>query len=233
VNGVQFPLNVGSQITSAIPGTASITYQGATIGNQTVNWNTTLDYTTSGGIALNTVKQSFSTTGNQQITQPYTSDGGALAISAQINNAGAKDTATVYVTGTQVQNSTISSWLNSSLGYTGATSTLFSLIASDESSDDQFLTFTNPNYPITPEWPNECPKTTHPAHPAGWCIGLLMTETKNTDCPQTGMANGWDLMQNSQSGLCVFGGKVTRVLAIQKSEQTGHIKSPCFELEPN
>ncbi len=188
--------------------TNPITFNATTPNSPSLSWTLNLSYTTTGGKCSGcTNSQSLTTASGVNGTETYQSMGGQLVATAT-DGAKSSGSVTVYVVGSPIPNSQITTQLTSIYqpSFQGYTPNLLCHIAVQESGYAQFTTKTL--YGVSAHWPVENGATSNV--PAGSYIGLMQVAVT--------MATAFDWFQNSIAGNNVFEGFVTKAINYQNAQ---------------
>lgn len=192
---------------SSFTATSPVAFQAGPIApSATIQWTAQLQYATSGGRGGFNDTRNF-TTDQTTVThnETYTGIGGQVTVQANQNTPPvAAKPVTIYIVGTAIPDSNITSRLDSLYG--GATPNLMTGIAERESTYQQFATTTL--FGISALWPHE-------SFDGGSHIGLMQMPTNQ--------ANAWDWTANTSNGVNLFNSKLasagrlaTRIIASHK-----------------
>jgi hypothetical protein len=227
------PIPMGTPASTTDPGSVSINFQAQVPTPEAtaiINWHNTLQYRTSGGIAVGTLtdpplgKPPFQTTGDEPTTRDgsvssvYIGAGGFWTVVATLQS-GAECVA-VPVTGFQVPLTTnnplacaIASELKSLYTFepSGGTANLLELLAMTESSYQQFAqeTLYQPRSrcsltePVRGLWPHE-------NGAGGTSIGLMMVDPTE--------ATAWSWVANAQAGAQTFKAKLAATMRYSNNQ---------------
>jgi len=199
---------------------ADVPFNARTDKPVSVQWDTKLEYATSGGKGSVTQQSTFTSQSNNNPTiNNYISCGGRLTVNASATINGYLTNASpikyVYIVGTKINKNLIASRLINLYTNNGttarATPHLMTGIAQKESSSAQFETRTL--YGLSKLWPKESPD-------GGSHIGIMQMEPT--------MKRAWDWLINTQDGVSWFSKEKWQIALLWENK----IRKACTGLPP-